>query len=204
MSASESTCLYDWRAAKLYFLMGKAILEESAMKYQLPQKYHKIFQNKLEEICKSSRLLESHRYMQHGTTSVFRHSVSVAYVSYYLALKWKLEVDVDSLLRGALLHDYFLYDWHEKDASHRWHGYHHADKALGNALEDFPLNEIERDMIYCHMFPLNLTRVPKYKESWLLCWADKLCSSAETVEGFADAVCKLVMARGKKRQQISS
>lgn len=45
--------------------------------------------------------------MQHGDTSVFRHSVSVAYFSYYLALKMNAPVDIHSLVRGALLHDYF-------------------------------------------------------------------------------------------------
>lgn len=164
------------------------------MEYQLSREHDRIFKQKLEEICKNSRLLEAHQYMQHGTTSVFRHSVSVAYVSYYLALKWKASVDIDSLLRGALLHDYFLYDWHVKDASHRLHGYHHADKALKNALEDFALNEIEQDMIRCHMFPLNLTRIPRYKESWILCYADKLCSSAETVSGFVKKTDRLTRA----------
>lgn len=164
------------------------------MEYQLSREHDRIFKEKLEEICKNSRLLESHQYMQHGTTSVFRHSVSVAYVSYYLALKWKARVDMNSLLRGALLHDYFLYDWHVKDVSHRWHGYHHADKALKNALEDFALNEIEQDMIRCHMFPLNLTRIPRYKESWILCYADKLCSSAETVNGFAKKTDRITKA----------
>lgn len=155
------------------------------MKYQLPKENEKIFMEKLEEICKNSRLLEANQHMQHGTTSVFRHSVSVAYVSYYLALKWKVDVDMDSLLRGALLHDYFLYDWHEKEDWHKWHGYRHADHALKNAMRDFKLNKIEKNMIRCHMFPLNLTRIPRYKESWILCCADKICSSAETAAGIA-------------------
>ena len=77
--------------------------------------------------------------------------------------------------------NYFLYDWHEKDDSHKWHGFHHAKKALENALEDFKLNEIERDIIACHMFPLNI-RPPKYRESWLVCYADKVCSGLETVK----------------------
>ena len=164
------------------------------MGYQLPKENEKIFRQKLEHICKNSRLLSSHKFMQHGSTSVFRHSVSVAYVSYCLAIKWKVKVDMDALIRGALLHDYFLYDWHEKDASHRWHGYHHADKALKNAAEEFELTAIEKDMIFCHMFPLNLTRIPKYKESWILCYADKLCSSAETAKGFKEAGEQIAMS----------
>jgi uncharacterized protein len=155
----------------------------SKMTYHLSDEQEKYFYDTLEELCKQSRLLESHRYMQHGDTSVFRHSVSVAYFSYYLALKMNAPVDIHSLVRGALLHDYFLYDWHEKDASHKWHGFHHAKKACENAARDIPdLNEIEKDMIKCHMFPLNIVP-PKYMEGWILCCADKICSGAETVKG---------------------
>lgn len=81
---------------------------------------------------------------------------------------------------GALLHDYFLYDWHVPDKSHRWHGFFHAGKALANASRDFTLGKIERDMIASHMFPLNIT-LPRYRESVILCIADKLCATEETV-----------------------
>lgn len=152
------------------------------MEPRLPKEKELFFMQELEEICKNSRILQSHKYIQHGDTSVFRHSVSVAYYSYYLAWKMHMSVDEKSLIRGALLHDYFLYDWHEKDASHKWHGFHHARKALQNAMEDFELNEVEQDIIRCHMFPLN-PRPPKYMESWIICYADKVCSSIETAKG---------------------
>lgn len=153
------------------------------MAFKLPQENKLIFRAELEEICRNSRMLESTQYIQHGSTSVFRHSVSVAYCAYGIAVRTHADVDVHSLIRGALLHDYFLYDWHVKSSEHKWHGFYHAEKSLENAMEDFTLNEIEKDMIRCHMFPLNL-RVPKYKESWILCYADKLCSSGETADGF--------------------
>lgn len=153
------------------------------MAYRLSQEQETYFFDVLGEVCRDSRLLESHRYLQHGDTSVFRHSVSTAYLCYYLALKMNAPVDIHSLVRGALLHDYFLYDWHEKDASHKWHGFRHAKTAWENALRDVPdLNEIEQDMIRCHMFPLNPVP-PKYMEGWILCCADKICSGAETLKG---------------------
>ena len=35
-----------------------------------------------------------------------------------------------TLIKGAMLHDFYLYDWHAQDnGEHRWHGYHHAEKA---------------------------------------------------------------------------
>lgn len=161
------------------------------MKVQLTKHQEQYFRSILLEVCKNSRILESRRYMQHGATSVFRHSVSVAYVSFWLSRKIGAEVDDKALIRGALLHDYFLYDWHVADASHRLHGFFHAKKALNNALEDFELNEIEQNMIRRHMFPLNPIP-PKYKEAWILCCADKICSGGETARGMKRRLTHLI------------
>ena len=148
------------------------------MTYHLSDEQEKYFYDTLEELCRQSRLLESHRYIQHGDTSVFRHSVSVAYFSYYLALKMNAPVDIHSLIRGALLHDYFLYDWHIPDENRPLHGRYHPSAALKNAEEDFELSDMERDIIKKHMFPLTLTP-PAYKESLLVCLVDKACSVYE-------------------------
>ena len=82
------------------------------------------------------------------------------------------------LLRGALLHDYFLYDWHDPDPSHRLHGFHHPARALGNALQDFSLDPVEQNIILRHMFPLTPIP-PKYREAILVCLVDKGCSLYE-------------------------
>lgn len=126
------------------------------------------------------RLKKEKEYMQHGSTSVYEHSVKVAYISLCLAKWLHLKVNPVSLMRGALLHDYFLYDWHEKDRSHRLHGFRHASTALRNAERDFQLNEVEKNIIARHMFPLNPIP-PKYKEAWVVCLADKYCAFLETV-----------------------
>ncbi len=39
-------------------------------------------------------------------------------------------------------------------------------------------------MIRTHMFPLNLTSVPTHRESMILCLADKIVATKETVDGF--------------------
>ncbi len=91
-------------------------------------------------------------------TSVYRHSLAVAYFSCYLAEKMHLKVRTRETIRGALLHDYFLYDWHEKSKDHRLHGFTHPAKALKNAEDSFNLTPVEKDIIKRHMFPL--TPVP--------------------------------------------
>ena len=119
-------------------------------------------------------------FKQHGVISVYQHSISVALFSLLFANFLHLKVDKKSLIRGALLHDYFLYDWHKKDYSHRWHGFIHASRALENASEEYRLNTIERDIIIKHMFPLNIS-FPKYKESVIVCIADKIIAINETL-----------------------
>lgn len=134
----------------------------------------------LKEVKSESRLQETDRYLQHGVTSVYRHSLAVAYFSCYLAERMHLKVRTREMIRGALLHDYFLYDWHEKSKDHRLHGFTHPARALKNAEQIFDLTDVEKDIIKRHMFPLTPIP-PAYRESYLVCLADKICSSYETL-----------------------
>lgn len=131
-----------------------------------------------QEILNSPGMQMEQQFIQHGSVTCFDHSLAVAYLSLWIVLRFGLRLDLRSLVRGALLHDYFLYDWHEKDSSHRWHGFHHARRALCNASRDFDLNPIERDIIEKHMFPLNLTP-PRFAESMVVTCADKICAGFE-------------------------
>lgn len=135
------------------------------------------------DILKSENMQKEKEFIQHGDVSVYEHSVSVALECLKIANYLQIPIDIKSLIRGALLHDYFLYDWHEKDDSHKWHGFRHAKTALKNAKKEYILSEIEENMIYCHMFPLNL-RIPKYRESIILCIADKIVATKETISPY--------------------
>jgi len=131
-------------------------------------------------IIQTSTYRETKNYIQHGDTSCFFHCVSVAYYSLKIADWLSISYDTKSLINGALLHDYFLYDWHQKDNSHRLHGFTHPKKSLINAFRDFDLNPIEQNIIERHMFPLTPIP-PRYRESVIVCLADKFCSLAETL-----------------------
>ena len=133
-------------------------------------------------ILASDGMLSERQFIQHGGVSGNEHSLDVARLCVRMAEKLPFRVDERSLVRGALLHDYFLYDWHVPDKSHRFHGFIHAARAERNAERDFGLNRIERNMIRAHMFPMNLT-LPRYRESVILCLADKICATRETFSG---------------------
>lgn len=130
------------------------------------------------DVLSSEGHKKSEKYIQHGDTTMRDHTISVACMCVNIAQKTHLKYDYSALVRGALLHDYFQYDWHAKNHPKR-HGWRHASLALENAADDFSINPVEADMIKKHMFPLNITAVPRYKETFVLTLADKICSFKE-------------------------
>lgn len=119
-------------------------------------------------------------FCQHGDTTVYEHSVRVATVSLLLARWLRFRVRKRELIRGALLHDYFLYDWHKTKAGHGLHGFTHPKTALNCAREDYLLSRVEENIILRHMFPL-VPIPPACREAWIICLADKYCAAAETL-----------------------
>lgn len=120
-------------------------------------------------------------FVQHGKTSTYAHCINVVKLSYWLNKKFHLKADESSLLIGALLHDFYLYDWHEKSDWHKWHGFSHPFRAAGNAHRIFQIGKRERQIIESHMWPLTLRHVPRSREAAIVCIADKCCSLYETV-----------------------
>ena len=137
------------------------------------------------QLAQAGRLDLTREFIQHGDVTVYTHVTSVARASLSFAERLDrvgVSVDRASLLRGALLHDYFLYDWHDPDPSHRLHGFRHPFFALARAEEDFELTPRERNIIVRHMFPL-VPVPPTCREAWIVCLADKWCALCETVAG---------------------
>ena len=132
------------------------------------------------DILRSDDMQKTRGFVQHGSVSVYEHSLKVTDMCLTLADVLRIRTDRRSLIRGALLHDFFLYDWHADESWHRLHGYTHASRALSNAMARFTLNRRERNMIYSHMFPLNLFHPPRCREAVIVCLADKIVALRET------------------------
>ena len=130
------------------------------------------------DILRSPNMPAERRYLQHGVTSCYTHSICVAYMALRVAQLLHVEIDTRSMVRGCLLHDYFLYDWHDKEAACTFHTFRHPIVALRNAMAEFDLNAVERDIIRKHMFPLCFP-LPVYRESYLISIADKCCAASE-------------------------
>ncbi len=132
-------------------------------------------------------------YIQHGTTTTLVHCLHVSYYSYKKCKKLKL--NYREAARGGLLHDMFLYDWHDKEVRvkewltfYKLHGFTHPETALQNAARDFDLTQREKDIIKKHMWPLTIIP-PSYKEAWIVTMADKYCSLLETFKIHRGDMC---------------
>ena len=126
------------------------------------------------EVMSNKKYMLLNEESHHGLTRL-EHSLRVSRNVYKVAKK--LNLDYVSATRAALLHDFFF---NEEFESNRGliQGVVHPDIALANASGAFELNEIERNAIESHMFPLSVV-VPKSKEAWVLTVVDKLVAIYE-------------------------
>ena len=121
-------------------------------------------------------------FTQHGSVSTFDHCKAVTKLSLGIDKKLHLHSDKKVLITGAMLHDFFLYDWHDKTRpGQKVHGYTHAAQAAKNARRHFNIDKPTHHVIHSHMWPLNITRVPRSREAWIVCTADKIVSLRETL-----------------------
>lgn len=120
--------------------------------------------------------------------SVHSHSISVAECS--LSIREKLQKlgirsEERDIIRGALLHDYFLYDWHNHIHKKGWrnlHGFTHPETALNNARKEYQLSPREQDIIKKPYVAAHIGAASVQGSLDLVTAADKYCSFLETVE----------------------
>ena len=167
--------LHDRIGGKLHSLFHTFSLRRTAKNISSKKEYMDI----VKDIIEHKEFIKLKNYYHHNS-SIFEHVQAVSYLSYRIAKALKL--DYQSTARGSLLHDFFLYDWRnhkEPDlAEDKFHGIHHPRIAYENANKYFTLNHIEKDIILKHMWPLTIIP-PKFKESYIVTFVDKLMSSKE-------------------------
>lgn len=140
----------------------------------------KRFASLVDDLKSKGHIAEMKNYKQHGRVSTYDHCYSVAKLAYGMDKFLHTKSSEKELVRGAMLHDYYLYDWHLHDGP--LHGPYHPKAALFNALRDFTdLTDREKNIIASHMWPLAPSRFPKYKEAVIVCIADKIVSTKETL-----------------------
>jgi len=120
--------------------------------------------------------------IEHHGISRMEHSIKISYYFYKIAKK--LGMDYVSVARGGLLHDFFL-DGDERNGKEKFlDTFTHPKRALDTSMEYFNVNDIEKNIIVSHMFPIYIS-IPKYKESFLVNLVDKVIGCKELLRGFA-------------------
>ena len=128
-------------------------------------------------LLQDARVRRMEQFIQHGDTSCLRHCIAVAWYSFLLYRRLGLHGQEVSLVRGALLHDFFLYDWH-LPGHPPLHGFFHPDRAAQNAQRYLGVNALEAEIIRRHMWPLTLIP-PRHLPALIVSLADKYCTVRE-------------------------
>lgn len=131
--------------------------------------------------------------VQHQHSTRLEHSINVSYTSYKIAKK--LGWDAQSTARGALLHDFFYYDWRvtKFNKSHAWV---HPRIAVKNARKLVNLNAKEEDIILKHMWGATIAP-PRYKEGYIVTLVDKYWAVKEAATPLREAWKKRPFFRRK-------
>lgn len=153
-----------------------------------------VFLNMIDDLLKDERVWEMQKYIQHGSISCLEHSFVVSYYSYTIMRKLHMSCDERALVRGALLHDYFLYDWHKPERWHRLHGFRHPFFARDNAVRDFHITALEQEIIRKHMWPLTVIP-PTCREAWLV-------NVVDTMSGVIEVLAEYRMFRRLRRRWL--
>ena len=149
------------------------------MKRTEKQALQKEFFFLVRDILCSPEFVRMKQYRSHINSTLYHHSVKVAYLCFLHHKRWGTRIDPAELVRGALLHDFYLYDLHGDGAPHHLHWFKHPQISLDNALLRYPdITEAQRDMIKNHMFPLTPCP-PKTKAGWLVCFYDKIAATCD-------------------------
>lgn len=150
--------------------------------FEKQRELHQKIRKDAADILASQNFDRTKDFIQHGNMTVNNHCLNVAKYSLAISKRLPIRCNERELIRGALLHDYFLYDWHDKDRANvfRLHGFYHPGIALQNANQEYQLTLREQDIIKKHMWPLTVVP-PMCREAWIVTTADKWCSLMETM-----------------------
>ena len=150
-------------------------------------------ENIYQTFLKDERIQRMKDIPMHRGSNCYEHSFKVAKKAVKNAINfYKKNVDLVVVLIGAILHDYYLYDWRKDRSKRKGHGKNHPKIASANASRDFDIPPEVKEVIETHMWPFNFKQYPHSREAKLVANAD---NSVATVEALTSIAYK------KKRRQ---
>ena len=83
-------------------------MEKYRKQYEQRRKFYRLLKENASDILHSENFQKTRHHIQHGTMPVYRHCLDVAKQSIQINKALGLGCSERDLIRGALLHDYFL------------------------------------------------------------------------------------------------
>lgn len=131
------------------------------------------------DIIESEAFEQAFTQVHHHKTTVGEHSLLTAEMGLKICTSLKSQgifVDERKVVRIALLHDLGMLGRYERYRNNFECGYYHPKNSAETAKEIWTdIDDESLDAIKSHMWPLSIT-VPKNREAFVLCLADKMAS----------------------------
>lgn len=142
-------------------------------------------------LLKNQKVQLMKNFQQHIGTSTYLHCKLISQMCFLINRRLRLHCDEKALVAGAILHDFFLYDWHkENNPSRGKHGFIHPLIAARNARKYLKIDTKTEEIIKTHMWPLTITRIPKTREAWIVSCVDKYTTVKEVCKNLYKKISK--------------
>ena len=138
------------------------------------------FDEYAKDILENELFSRSKQIFSHGAITIYDHSITVAELAFSMIENCRT-FDKKCVIRAALLHDFFLYEWHIPGMRYVLHGWVHPAIAAKNAREVFDISDKEYSCITTHMWPWTLFHPPLCREARIISLADKIIAISEAV-----------------------
>lgn len=141
---------------------------------------------KLESIYQSflhdKKILRMKEIKTHRGSNCYEHTFKVVKrAMHHVEISSKKNINPEIVLVGAILHDYYLYDWRVDRSKRKGHGKNHVQRALENASKDFNISPEVKEVIGTHMWPINIKNYPKSREAKIVSISDKMVALCESL-----------------------
>ena len=134
------------------------------------EKLENIYQTFLHD----EKVLRMKEISMHRGSNCYEHCFMVAKRAIKRCLgSHRKNINLEVVLVGAILHDYYLYDWRKDRSKLKHHGVRHPSIASDNASRDFDVSPQVKKVIETHMWPMKFKEYPKSREAKIVSLSDK-------------------------------
>ena len=137
-------------------------------------------ENLYQSFLNNEKILRMKDISMHRGSNCYIHSFKVAKKAIKKSIN-KKNINLEVVLIGAILHDYYLYDWRQDRSKLRKHAKNHPGIAINNAINDFDISDDVKTVIKTHMWPINIKAFPNTKEAKIVSLSDKAVTIRESM-----------------------